>query len=75
MTLPEVLAKHDLTIRAFAAGAGITPSSASDVVNGKRCPTTGTVNRILAFVRRYERRVSYEDLFAPELAAGRGRIA
>lgn len=75
MTLPELLDKHDLSQRTVAQGTGVPLSSVNDIVNRKRQPTTGTVNKLLHFLRKYEPRVSYEELFAPELVAGRGRVA
>lgn len=65
--LGALLEKHRLTQQELAAATGLAGSAVSDIANGKRCPTTATVNKILAFVRRYEPKVSYEDLFAPEL--------
>ncbi len=69
--LAAILEKHRLSQRDVAAETGLAVSAVSDIVNGKRAPVTSTVNKILAFVRRYEPRVSYEELFAPELAKAR----
>lgn len=68
MTLPELIQRHQLTQVAIAAETGLQQSAISDIVAGKRRPRTDTVNRILAFARRYEPSVTYEDLFgAPDL--------
>jgi transcriptional regulator with XRE-family HTH domain len=69
--LAALLEKHRLSQRDVAQGTGLAVSAVSDIVNGKRAPVTSSVNKLLVFIRRYEPRVSYEDLFAPELAKGR----
>jgi transcriptional regulator with XRE-family HTH domain len=69
--LGALLERHSLSQRAVATGTGLAMSAVSDIVNGKRAPVTSSVNKLLAFVRRYEPRVSYEELFAPELVRAR----
>lgn len=56
--------RHALTQRAVADGTGLAVSAVNDLVNERRNPTTVTVNRLLAFLRRYEPNLVYEDLFA-----------
>jgi transcriptional regulator with XRE-family HTH domain len=64
MTMASIIQKHGLTQRDVADGTGIALSAVSDIVNDKRKPTTGTVNRLLGYLRKYEPKLSYEDLFA-----------
>jgi hypothetical protein len=56
--------KHDLDQRDVANGTGLSLSVVNAIVNERTKPTTGTVNKILAFLRKYEPKVTYEDLFA-----------
>ena len=63
MTMEAILQKHGLTQRDVASGAGVTLSSVSDIVNGKRCPRTDTVNRLLAYLRRFEPALTYEQVW------------
>jgi plasmid maintenance system antidote protein VapI len=63
-TLAGIMEKHDLDQRALARGTGLSLSVVNSLVNERTSPTTGTVNRLLAFLRKYEPRVTYEDLFA-----------
>ena len=75
MSLGDLLKRHGLTQRDMADGTGLAVSAVCDIVNGKRQPTTGTVNRVLAYARRFEPATTYEDLFgdpaapSPEAAA------
>lgn len=55
MTLAGVLEKHGLTHRDVAAGTGVALSAVSDILNGKRSPRTDTVNKLIVFLRRYEK--------------------
>jgi predicted transcriptional regulator len=71
MSLSEILRRHGLSHKLAAEQSGVPLATLHDVSRGKRSPRTETVNKILAFVRRYEPRVSYEELFAPELAKAR----
>lgn len=72
MTIAGVLEKHGLTHRDVAAGTGIALSAVSDILNNKRSPRTDTVNRLLSFLRRYEKGTTpgqlYERLFFREAA-------
>jgi transcriptional regulator with XRE-family HTH domain len=63
MSLLDLLRRHNLTQRDMAEGTGLAVSAVCDIVNGKRQPTTGTVNRVLAFARRYEPETTYEEVF------------
>lgn len=74
MPLLDFFEQHGLTQLRCAAETGLPLSTVNQVARGKRAATTGTVNRILAWARRYEPAVSYEQLFAPELA-GCGKVA
>jgi predicted transcriptional regulator len=71
MNLSEIFRRHGLSHKVAAEQSGVPLATLHDVARGKRSPRTDTVNKILAFVRRYEPRVSYEDLFAPDLVKAR----
>lgn len=65
--LRKFLADHDLTQRALAAGAGLHEGNVSYILSGRHLPKMATVERILGFARRYDPKVTFEDLFAEEL--------
>lgn len=67
MTLSELLQKHHLTQAQAAIEAGLPGSRVSQIVRGAAEPRRPTINRILAFARRYEPTITYEDLFAPDV--------
>jgi hypothetical protein len=62
-SLAAIMDRHGLTQRDVSSGADLALSIVNDLVNKRRNPTTATVNRLLAFLRKYEPRVAYEDLF------------
>lgn len=62
--LATLMEKHGLSQRDVADGARIAVSAVSEIMNEKRGPTTGTVNKLLTFLRKYEPKLTYEDLFA-----------
>lgn len=66
--LATILERHDLSQRNVADATGLAISAVSDIVNGKRSPTTTTVNRLLRYLRRYEPSLTYEALFGKGLA-------
>lgn len=64
MTVASILGKHCLTQQQVAEGARLSLSQVNDLVHTRRNPTTTTVNRLLGYLRQYEPRLRYEDLFA-----------
>lgn len=72
MALKELLEREGISQRDVANGSGIALSAVNDIVNGKRSPTTGTVDAILSFLRtRIRRRITYEEVFASSAQVGR----
>lgn len=69
MALSDLLSRHGLSQKAAAAEAGVPLATFSDVVGGRRSPTTHTVNKILAWARRYDSGATYEQLFGDGAAA------
>jgi transcriptional regulator with XRE-family HTH domain len=64
VSISGIMERHGLTQRDVADGTGLALSAVNDLVNEKRQPTTGTVNKMLGFLRKYEPKLTYEDLFA-----------
>jgi transcriptional regulator with XRE-family HTH domain len=69
MAIAEILKRHNLTQRDVVKGTGLALSAVNDIVNERRHPTTVTVNKILAYIRRYEPAATYEELFGDGKAA------
>lgn len=61
-----------MTQKRAAAEAAVPIQTLNEVANGRRQARAGTINKILAWARRYEPGVTYEELFAPELG---GKVA
>lgn len=72
--LIEFLGRHEVTQKRAAAEADLPIQTMNEIANGKRQARTATVNKILAWARRYEPSITYEQLFAPDLA-GCGKVA
>lgn len=63
-TLEIVMRRHNLTQKDLARSSQVPLSTLNDVIRGRRNPTTVTVNKLLACLRRYEPAIRYEDVFA-----------
>jgi predicted transcriptional regulator len=63
MSLPAILDRHGLTQLQVSQESGIPISTINGVFHGTRQPRTDTVNRLLAYLRRYEPALTYEQVW------------
>lgn len=61
--LRALLKKHEISYREFAKGTGMHLTSAEVIIRGERHPRTDTVNRILKFLRTFDRAVTFEKIW------------
>ncbi len=61
--LRAFLARNGLTQRNLADAAGVTDGAVSQVLCGRHCLRKQTIDKVLAFARKFEPSVTYEQLF------------
>ena len=63
MKLTTFLGQHSISQSELAEPLGLTRAAVSYKINGHRPWKRDEINKVLAFCRRYDPEVTYEDLF------------
>lgn len=66
--IQRFLDSHGLSQTDLAVGSGLAVSQVNGIVRGHTRPRVDTVNRLLAYLRKIDPAVTYDDLFGSEAA-------
>jgi predicted transcriptional regulator len=74
--LAGLMGDNGITPRDLAEGSDVALSGVYDILAGRRSPTRVTIDAILAYLsRRLDRKVTYEEAFAPVATVAPEQVA